>query len=336
MKKRKTIKHIIILLVTILTFFFVVPIAAATELPTNTTFHFQENRKEINEYKIKQEDLDTIKEFQGKILLNNYETTKASLTFTNDTKWKDIQFQLLNITSDIKNEQLSKDIQVYIHVDDSIIYAGPFSEIPNPITAYLPPENITIDFEFFLSEETKQEYSNLEINLTLLADIRTNIIGCIEPEPIFPELQEYIINKNTVNKEFTLNSSAIFPNSDMDLGFEIKNELNQDIELTIKSISFINPETNNIENISPADINFYFNSEYFNTWLQIPKNTNLIEYIGLNYPDYIGEIPFTITFETRALEKIETNDNINPNYNHLILLGSTLPLSYLFINKLEK
>lgn len=336
MNKRKTIKHIIILLVTILTFFFVVPIAAAMELPTNTTFHFQENGKEINEYKIKQEDFDTIKEFQAKIILNSYETTKASLTFANSTNWEDIQFQLLNITSDIKNEQLLKDLQVYIHVDDSIIYAGPFDEIPEPITTYIPPENITIDFEFFIHEGSGKEYSNVEMNLTLLTDIRTNIIGCIEPEPVFPELQQYVINKDTVNKEFTLNSSVIFSNSDMDLGFEIKNELNQDIELTIKNISFINPKTNNIENISPADIHFYYNPEYFNTWVQIPENTNLIEYIGLNYPDYIGEIPSTITFETRTLEKIETDDNIDSNYNHLILLGSALPLSYLCFHKFEK
>ena len=310
MNKRKLIKNTLILLLTIFTFFFVVPITAAMELPTNTIFYFQEDGKNISEYKIKQEDFDTIKEFQGKIILNNYETAKASLTFGNDTNWEDIQFELLNIKSDIENEQLLEDLQVCISVDGSVVFAGPFNKLSEPLTNYIPPEDIVIDFEFFIHEGSEKEYSDVEMNLILSTHIRSNITVCPEPDPVFPELQQYTINEDTVNKEFTLNSSAIFPNSDMDLGFEIINELNQDIDLTIKNISFINSETNTIESISPADINFYFNPEYFDTWVQIPVNSNLVEYIGLNYPDYEGKISFSVTFETKTLPtEPENNDS---------------------------
>ena len=310
MNKRKLIKNTLILLLTIFTFFFVVPITAAMELPTNTIFYFQEDGKNISEYKIKQEDFDTIKEFQGKIILNNYETAKASLTFGNDTNWEDIQFELLNIKSDIENEQLLEDLQVCISVDGNAVFAGPFNKLSEPLTNYIPPEDIVIDFEFFIHEGSEKEYSDVEMNLILSTHIRSNITVCPEPDPVFPELQQYTINEDTVNKEFTLNSSAIFPNSDMDLGFEIINELNQDIDLTIKNISFMNSETNTIESISPADINFYFNPKYFDTWVQIPANTNLEEYIGLNYPDYEGEISFSIILETKTLPADpENNDN---------------------------
>ena len=173
---KKFIRITIALILVALIFIFLTPLTAAT---TPNTFNFKNNGEDITEYNIVNEDFNSTKEFTGKLIFNEQKEALTSIIFKNSTDLEDVQFEILELTNDIEDEELLNNLKLIISVDESPIYDGSLNELPNPITNWIPAQDINIDFKFYLPEEF--DYQETEINITLKANIK--MVGAAENEP---------------------------------------------------------------------------------------------------------------------------------------------------------
>lgn len=173
---KKFIRITIAIILVALIFIFLTPLTAAT---TPNTFNFKNNGEDITEYNIVNEDFNSTKEFTGKLIFNEQKEALTSIIFKNSTDLEDVQFEISELTNDIKNEELLNNLKFIISIDGSPIYDGSLNELPDPITNWIPAQDINIDFKFYLPEELN--YQETEINITLKANIK--MVGALENEP---------------------------------------------------------------------------------------------------------------------------------------------------------
>ena len=330
------------------------------------------NCPEINflEYEINKENMfNTIEKFTHDLIFNNNETPSVSIRVKNTTLFQDIDFRVNELKIISEDKQLLNNLNLIIYLDNTPVYNGPFSKILFPTTNWIPSSDHIIKFEFFLPENLKSEYTD-DI-FTVNFDIETRYTESIhpEPEPIFPELKEHIINKDNINQEFTINYETMVAPYDVDLGFKIKNELEKDVELTFISLSYKEKDSeNDFQNINREDFIFYFKNDF--NLETIPANSELSDYIGFTLDlekTYLLNLTFKATADIEEIippednsetiteipsesqleetiekdleqgsqidEKVETSDNNGNNYKYLILILAGLPLICLALKK---
>lgn len=177
---KKFIRITIAIILVALIFIFLTPLTAAT---TPNTFNFKNNGEDITEYNIVNENLNSTKEFTGKLIFNEQKEALTSIIFKNSTDLEDVQFEISELINDIEDEELLNNLKLIISIDGSPIYDGSLNELPDPITNWIPAQDINIDFKFYLPEEF--DYQETEINITLKANIK--MVGAPENEPAVPE-----------------------------------------------------------------------------------------------------------------------------------------------------
>ena len=173
---KKFIRITIAIILVTLIFIFLTPLTAAT---TPNTFNFKNNGEDITEYNIVNEDFNSTKEFTGNLIFNEQKEALTSIIFKNSTDLEDVQFEILELTNDIEDEELLNNLKLIISIDGSPIYDGSLNELPDPITNWIPAQDIDINFKFYLPEEFN--YQETEINITLKANIK--MVGAPENEP---------------------------------------------------------------------------------------------------------------------------------------------------------
>ena len=177
---KKFIRITIAIILVALIFIFLTPLTAAT---TPNTFNFQNNGEDITEYNIVNEDFNSTKEFTGNLIFNEQKEALTSIIFKNSTDLEDVQFEISELTNDIEDEELLNNLKLIVSIDGSPIYNGSLNELPDPITNWIPAQDIDIDFKFYLPEEFN--YQETEINITLKTNIK--MVGVPENEPPIEE-----------------------------------------------------------------------------------------------------------------------------------------------------
>ena len=177
---KKFIRITIALILVALIFIFLTPLTAAT---TPNTFNFKNNGEDITEYNIVNEDFNSTKEFTGNLIFNEQKEALTSIIFKNSTDLEDVQFEISELTNNIKDEELLNNLKLTISIDGSPIYDGSLNELPYPITNWIPVQDINIDFKFYLPEEFN--YQETEINIALKTNIK--MVGVPENEPPIEE-----------------------------------------------------------------------------------------------------------------------------------------------------
>lgn len=173
---KKFIRITIAIILVALIFIFLTPLTAAT---TPNTFNFKNNGEDITEYNIVNEDLNSTKEFTGNLIFNEQKEALTSIIFKNSTNLEDVQFEISELTNNIEDEEILNNLKLIISLDGSPIYDGSLNELPDPITNWIPAQDINIDFKFYLLEEFN--YQETEINITLKANIK--MVGAPENKP---------------------------------------------------------------------------------------------------------------------------------------------------------
>lgn len=352
---RKTIRTIIVMIITILFFVFLSPTVASLEIPNI-------------EYNITTENLNATQDFTNELTIND-RTAQVSIIVKNTTIFTDAQFNVGELKISSENEQFINDLWLTTYIDGSPIYDGPASKLIFPVMQWIPTTQNTFTFEFFIPEKIENNYENEIFNINFIINTRCDVHVCPEPQPIFPELKEYVINKDNINQEFTINYETMVAPYDVDLGFKIKNELEKDVELTFISLSYKEKDSeNDFQNINREDFIFYFKNDF--NLETIPANSELSDYIGFSLDlekTYLLNLTFKATADIEEIippednsetiteipsesqpeetikkdpeqgsqvdEKVETSDNSGNNYKYLILILAGLPLIYLALKK---